>query len=171
MRFCEYFGCFFCCTCHTNTLMVVPSAVLYHWSFLMLPVSNFARDILCRLHSRPVIHLADFQAIVLRREHVLRDAIELRRQASRMVPFLRLCREELAYSLLSAKADQELEFAVEKLSGIGTHANKGKASVQSMELRGPPPESVSLIRFESSYPPKILPGSHLMDSFLPSFSD
>ncbi|KAL7054404.1 hypothetical protein AAHC03_026131 [Spirometra sp. Aus1] len=93
MRFCEYFGRFFCCTCHTNTLMVVPSAVLFHWSFLMLPVSNFARDILCRLHSRPVIHLADFQPSILKREHVLRDAIELRRQASRMVPFLRLCRE------------------------------------------------------------------------------
>ncbi|VDL91385.1 unnamed protein product [Schistocephalus solidus] len=84
MRFCEYFGCFFCCTCHTNTLMVVPGAVLYHWSFLMLPVSNFARDILCRLHSRPLIHLADFQSNVLKREHALRDAIELRRQASRM---------------------------------------------------------------------------------------
>lgn len=93
MRFCEYFGCFFCCTCHTNTLMVVPGAVLYHWSFLMLPVSNFARDILCRLHSRPLIHLADFQSNVLKREHALRDAIELRRQASRMVPFLRLCQE------------------------------------------------------------------------------
>uniref|UniRef100_A0A5K3EYA5 DUF4206 domain-containing protein n=1 Tax=Mesocestoides corti TaxID=53468 RepID=A0A5K3EYA5_MESCO len=31
LRFCEYFGRFFCCVCHANTLMVVPGALLHSW--------------------------------------------------------------------------------------------------------------------------------------------
>ncbi|KAM7535204.1 hypothetical protein Aperf_G00000093967 [Anoplocephala perfoliata] len=92
MRFCEYFGRYFCSMCHSNTLMVLPGALLQSWSGTMYPVSKFARDLLIPLHNRPLLHNADFGPALRRKPPgPLLDAIQLRKQALAIVPFLKLC--------------------------------------------------------------------------------
>ena len=72
--------------------MSVPGALLHAWTATMYPVSRFARDLLLRVHNRPLLHSADFgPALCQRPPWALLDAIQLRRQAMAIVPFLRLC--------------------------------------------------------------------------------
>ncbi|VEL08487.1 unnamed protein product [Protopolystoma xenopodis] len=91
MRFCEYFSRFFCCVCHSNTLMVLPGPVVLDGNFAMLPVSNYARDLLDRLHCVPLIRLYEISRNVRDREWALQDAIAMREQAGALVAFLGLC--------------------------------------------------------------------------------
>ncbi|VDO04470.1 unnamed protein product [Rodentolepis nana] len=99
MRFCEYFGRFFCSMCHSNTLMVLPGALVQTWSGTMYPVSKFARDLLTPLHNLPLLHSADFGPELRRKpQWTLLDAIQLRKQAMAIVPFLKLCHDS-KYSL------------------------------------------------------------------------
>ncbi len=50
-RFCHYTGKYFCQNCHMNATSLIPSHILDRWSFKKLPVSNFARDLLAKIHS------------------------------------------------------------------------------------------------------------------------
>ncbi|KAM3172061.1 hypothetical protein ACTXT7_015328 [Hymenolepis weldensis] len=94
MRFCEYFGRFFCSMCHSNTLMALPGALVQTWSGAMYPVSKFARDLLTPLHNLPLLHSADFGPNLRRKPPwTLLDAIQLRKQALAIVPFLKLCHD------------------------------------------------------------------------------
>ncbi|KAL5960466.1 Run domain Beclin-1-interacting and cysteine-rich domain-containing protein, partial [Taenia solium] len=102
LRFCEYFGRFFCCVCHANTLMVVPGALLHAWSAAMYPVSKFARDILVRVHNRPLLHTTDFGPAIRRNPPwSLLDACQLRSQAMAIIPFLRLCPDSKHFAPLA----------------------------------------------------------------------
>ncbi|CAH8829146.1 unnamed protein product [Trichobilharzia szidati] len=91
MRFCEFFGRYFCCVCHSNTLMTLPGNLLTCWDFRMLPVSNFARDRLHQLHNQPLLRTIDFNKQVLNRQSSLIDCLTLRRQGNLMLPFIRRC--------------------------------------------------------------------------------
>ncbi|VUZ53532.1 unnamed protein product [Hymenolepis diminuta] len=94
MRFCEYFGRFFCSMCHSNTLMALPGALVQTWSGAMYPVSKFARDLLTPLHNLPLLHSADFGPNLRQKPPwTLLDAIQLRKQALAIVPFLKLCHD------------------------------------------------------------------------------
>ncbi|KAH9284806.1 Run domain Beclin-1-interacting and cysteine-rich domain-containing protein [Echinococcus granulosus] len=135
MRFCEYFGRFFCCVCHANTLMVVPGALLHAWSGAMYPVSKFARDILVRAYNRPLLHSTDFGAAIRRNPPwSLLDAFQLRRQAMAIIPFLRLCPDS---SNVLAKVDKLPMHWVTcanrwSLSDLVSLANSPESSAQSM---------------------------------------
>ncbi|CAH8451516.1 unnamed protein product [Heterobilharzia americana] len=92
MRFCEFFGRYFCCVCHSNTLMTLPGNLLTSWDFRMLPVSNFARDRLHQLHNEPLLRTIDFNKQVLNRQsNNLLNCITLRRQGNLMLPFIERC--------------------------------------------------------------------------------
>ncbi|KAL5109237.1 pre-rRNA 2'-O-ribose RNA methyltransferase FTSJ3 [Taenia crassiceps] len=135
LRFCEYFGRFFCCVCHANTLMVVPGALLHAWSAAMYPVSKFARDLLVRVHNRPLLHTTDFGPAIRRNPPwSLLDACQLRRQAMAIIPFLRLCPDS---SDVLAKVDKLPVHWVTctdkwSLSDLVSLANSPESSTQSM---------------------------------------
>ncbi|VDP76672.1 unnamed protein product [Echinostoma caproni] len=99
MRFCEFFGKFFCCVCHTNTLMVLPGCVLTAWDFRMLPVSNIARDRLNQLHRQPLLRLSDFSPRVVQTQAALRNCATLRKQGNMILPFVQFCHNDPASSL------------------------------------------------------------------------
>ncbi|CAH8451381.1 unnamed protein product [Dicrocoelium dendriticum] len=91
MRFCEFFGRFFCCVCHSNTLMVLPGNVLNNWDFRMVPVSNIARDRLKQLHRQPLLRLSEFSPRVRQTQTALRNCSVLRKQGNAILPFVRFC--------------------------------------------------------------------------------
>ncbi|KAF6775074.1 hypothetical protein AHF37_05595 [Paragonimus kellicotti] len=91
MRFCEFFGKFFCCVCHVNTLMVLPGNLLTNWDFRMLPVCNIARDRLNQLHHQPLLQFSDFNPRVVQYQTSLRNCSVLRKQGNLLLPFVRLC--------------------------------------------------------------------------------
>jgi len=57
-RFCNYTGKYFCQNCHTNATSIIPAYILDRWSFKRLYVSNFARDLLARIYTEPVLTIA-----------------------------------------------------------------------------------------------------------------
>ncbi|CAL8071935.1 unnamed protein product [Calicophoron daubneyi] len=91
MRFCEFFGKYFCCVCHTNTLMILPGNVLSNWDFRMLPVSNIGRDRLNQLNSQPLLRLSDFSQQVVQHQPNLRSCATIRKQGNLILPFVRFC--------------------------------------------------------------------------------
>ncbi|CAH8449063.1 unnamed protein product [Schistosoma turkestanicum] len=91
MRFCEFFGRYFCCVCHSNTLMTLPGNLVNWWDFRMLPVSNFARDRLHQLHNQPLLRTIDFNKQVLNRHSNLSNCLTLRKQGNLMLPFIQRC--------------------------------------------------------------------------------
>lgn len=48
MRFCYYFGKYFCPCCHSNSTCYVPAKVVRKWDFTQYPVSNFAHDLIMK---------------------------------------------------------------------------------------------------------------------------
>lgn len=91
MRFCEFFGRYFCCVCHSNTLMTLPGNLVTCWDFRMLSVSNFARDRLRQLHNKPLLRTIDFNKQVLNRQSNLLNCLTLRKQGNLMLPFIQRC--------------------------------------------------------------------------------
>ncbi|KAH9594817.1 hypothetical protein MS3_00008599 [Schistosoma haematobium] len=91
MRFCEFFGRYFCCVCHSNTLMTLPGNLVTCWDFRMLSVSNFARDRLRQLHNQPLLRTIDFNKQVLNRQSNLVNCLTLRKQGNLMLPFIQQC--------------------------------------------------------------------------------
>lgn len=91
MRFCEFFGQFFCCVCHTNTLMILPGTIVTAWDFRALPVSNIARDRLNQLYRQPLLRAADFNPRILQNQAALRNCFTLRKQGNLVLPFVQLC--------------------------------------------------------------------------------
>ncbi|CAH8480372.1 unnamed protein product [Schistosoma rodhaini] len=91
MRFCEFFGRYFCCVCHSNTLMTLPGNLVTCWDFRMLSVSNFARDRLRQLHNKPLLRTIDFNKQVLNRQSNLLNCLTLRKEGNLMLPFIQRC--------------------------------------------------------------------------------
>ncbi|CAD5122560.1 DgyrCDS10974 [Dimorphilus gyrociliatus] len=46
LRFCYYFGKYFCPCCHDNQLSYIPAKVIQKWDFNRYAVSNFAKDVI-----------------------------------------------------------------------------------------------------------------------------
>uniref|UniRef100_A0A0R3X4W1 DUF4206 domain-containing protein n=1 Tax=Hydatigena taeniaeformis TaxID=6205 RepID=A0A0R3X4W1_HYDTA len=135
LRFCEYFGRFFCCVCHANTLMAVPGALLHSWSGAMYPVSKFARDLLIRVHNRPLLHSTDFGPAIRRNPPwSLLDACQLRRQAMAIIPFLRLCPDSFDVLAKLDKLPTHWVTCTDRwsLSDLVSLANSSESSLQSI---------------------------------------
>ncbi|TGZ63980.1 hypothetical protein CRM22_006610 [Opisthorchis felineus] len=101
MRFCEFFGRYFCCVCHANTLMVLPGNLLTNWDFRMMPVCNIARDRLHQLHRQPLLRWSDFSRRVVQAQPCLRNCHTLRTQGRLLLPFVQFCQnaQELLVAL------------------------------------------------------------------------
>ncbi|KAG5447629.1 Run domain Beclin-1-interacting and cysteine-rich domain-containing protein [Clonorchis sinensis] len=102
MRFCEFFGRYFCCVCHANTLMVLPGNLLTNWDFRMMPVCNIARDRLHQLHRQPLLRWSDFSRRVVQAQPCLRNCHTLRTQGRLLLPFVQFCQnaQELLVALI-----------------------------------------------------------------------
>lgn len=91
-RFCNYVGKYFCQNCHTNAIHIIPAHVLERWSFKKLPVSNFARDLLSKVHDEPVFSVNPAQHPIYKRVAVMGQAKEMRAQLVAIRQYLRTCR-------------------------------------------------------------------------------
>ncbi|KAH8852938.1 Run domain Beclin-1-interacting and cysteine-rich domain-containing protein [Schistosoma japonicum] len=144
MRFCEFFGRYFCCVCHSNTLMTLPGNVITCWDFRMLSVSNFARDRLRQLHNQPLLRTIDFKKQVLNRQSNLLNCLTLRKQGNLMLPFIQRC--QIAQQLIDFNSIPYHWFMAPDLWSMGDlhSVHDGKLSITLRTLLLPIVEHISI---------------------------
>ncbi|XP_064394629.1 protein associated with UVRAG as autophagy enhancer-like [Halichondria panicea] len=98
-RFCNYTGKYFCQNCHMNTTSLVPAHILERWSFKKLPVSNFARDLLAKIHTDAVFTVSNSNAFLYSKVSVMAQAKDLRTQLISVKRYLHTCRSNEAQHL------------------------------------------------------------------------
>ncbi|KAK4302457.1 hypothetical protein Pmani_025454 [Petrolisthes manimaculis] len=57
-RLCNYFGRYFCTTCHTNQTTIIPAKILHKWDFKMYSVANFSFELIQRMKSDPLFNVS-----------------------------------------------------------------------------------------------------------------
>ncbi|XP_078381012.1 run domain Beclin-1-interacting and cysteine-rich domain-containing protein-like [Oculina patagonica] len=92
-RYCHYLGKYFCSTCHSNVLEVIPARVIRKWDFTKYEVSNFARDLLHRIHFDPLFNLMDLNPSLYKRFRVLDGLKDIRRRLHFFKSFIQTCRK------------------------------------------------------------------------------
>lgn len=92
-RYCHYLGKYFCSTCHSNILEVIPARVVRKWDFTKYEVSNFARDLLNRIHFDPLFNLMDLNPSLYKRFRVLEGLKDIRRRLHFLKSFVQTCRK------------------------------------------------------------------------------
>jgi run domain Beclin-1 interacting cysteine-rich containing protein len=92
-RFCHYTGRLFCQKCHTNAPATIPAHILHHWSFKKYYVSNFAHDLLERIHYDPVFDVQNINPQIYKAAPLLAQARDLRKQLVAVKKYLKTCRQ------------------------------------------------------------------------------
>jgi run domain Beclin-1 interacting cysteine-rich containing protein len=92
-RFCNYTGKYFCQKCHTNATSVIPAYIMDRWSFKRYYVSNFAHDLLERIHYEPVFDVQNVNPQIYSMVPILAQARDLRTQLVAVKKYLRSCRQ------------------------------------------------------------------------------
>lgn len=91
-RFCEYVGKYFCTSCHQNKQALIPSKILTRWDFKKYPVSDFAKELLKKIHSDPLFNVLDVSPSLYDNVRQLNVVKCLRLQLHHIKNFLRSCR-------------------------------------------------------------------------------
>ncbi|XP_065840480.1 run domain Beclin-1-interacting and cysteine-rich domain-containing protein-like [Oscarella lobularis] len=97
-RYCEYTGKYFCSSCHTRKMYIIPGRILQKWDFRQFSVSNHAHELLTRIFNDPIFNVAAANRALLRKVRDLAVATSVREQLHRMESFVKACR--LADSLV-----------------------------------------------------------------------
>ncbi|XP_022098659.1 run domain Beclin-1-interacting and cysteine-rich domain-containing protein-like isoform X2 [Acanthaster planci] len=92
LRYCEYLGKYFCHCCHSNSSAAIPGRILRKWDFQKVPVCNFARELLEKMHEDPLFNVMDINPSLYRRVKSLNTCRELRMQLFFLKDFLKTCR-------------------------------------------------------------------------------
>ncbi|XP_043985171.1 run domain Beclin-1-interacting and cysteine-rich domain-containing protein isoform X2 [Gambusia affinis] len=92
LRYCEYLGRYFCQCCHENAQAVVPGRVLRKWDFSKYYVSNFARDLLCKISGDPLFNPSDINNGLYKKIKSLESVRVLRMQLFHMKNLFKTCR-------------------------------------------------------------------------------
>ncbi|XP_066926119.1 run domain Beclin-1-interacting and cysteine-rich domain-containing protein-like [Clytia hemisphaerica] len=91
-RYCEYLGKYFCTSCHQKAESVIPAKILSKWDFKRYFVSDFARDLLKKIHRDPLFNVHDISPNLYDRVRPLNTTKNLRVQLHYMKKFLDSCR-------------------------------------------------------------------------------
>ncbi|XP_072048930.1 run domain Beclin-1-interacting and cysteine-rich domain-containing protein-like [Amphiura filiformis] len=92
LRYCEYLGKYFCHCCHNNASAYIPGRVLRKWDFNRYPISNFALELLNKMHEDPLFNVSDINSSLYRRIKQLNICKEYRFQLFYLKDFLKTCR-------------------------------------------------------------------------------
>lgn len=95
-RYCHYLGKYFCSSCHNNALEVIPANVIRKWDFTKYEVSNFARDLLQKIHFDPLFDMKDLNPSLYKRSRVLEGLKDIRQQLHFFKTFMQTCRKATA---------------------------------------------------------------------------
>ncbi|XP_047098250.1 differentially expressed in FDCP 8 homolog A isoform X1 [Schistocerca piceifrons] len=58
-RLCDYDGCYYCPSCHWNSMAVIPARVIHNWDFEERPVCRASRQLLQLMIKRPLLNLEE----------------------------------------------------------------------------------------------------------------
>ncbi|XP_033118263.1 run domain Beclin-1-interacting and cysteine-rich domain-containing protein-like [Anneissia japonica] len=92
LRYCHYLGKYFCHCCHNNSTAVIPGRILEKWDFRKYSVSNFALELLRKMHNDALFNVHDRNAQLYRRINALEQSRELRLQLYHLKDFIKTCR-------------------------------------------------------------------------------
>lgn len=95
MRFCFYFGKYFCPCCHSNNTYYVPAKVVRKWDFNQYPVSNFAYDLIVKNMDNIEIWsftIKVWNSSLYKKVPRLREVWRLRKQLRNIYAFIQTCR-------------------------------------------------------------------------------
>lgn len=71
---------------------VIPGRIIMRWDFTQYYVSNFARDVLQKIHQQPLFHVEAINPALYRKVRLLDTVRDLRRQLGHLIVFLNICR-------------------------------------------------------------------------------
>ncbi|XP_038050031.1 run domain Beclin-1-interacting and cysteine-rich domain-containing protein-like isoform X2 [Patiria miniata] len=92
LRYCEYLGKYFCHCCHSNCSAAIPGRILRKWDFQKVPICNFSRELLEKMHEDPLFNILDINPSLYRKVKHLNTCKELRTQLFFLKDFLKTCR-------------------------------------------------------------------------------
>ena len=85
-------GKYFCQCCHSNDTEVIPGRVIMRWDFSRYYVSNFARDLLSKIHHQPLFHVDAINPMLYKKFRTLDSVRDLRRQFGHLSTLLNICK-------------------------------------------------------------------------------
>lgn len=93
LRYCEYFGKYFCHCCHSNNMAYIPGRILWKWDFSKYYVSNIALDLLDHMYSDPLFNIEDINNNLYQKVRLLDLCRYYRMQLFYLKDFVRTCRK------------------------------------------------------------------------------
>ena len=57
-RWCDYYGKYFCRSCHSNSKTIIPARVIFDWDFSHYLVSQLAQTFIVSIWTEPVFDIA-----------------------------------------------------------------------------------------------------------------
>ncbi|KAH3835107.1 hypothetical protein DPMN_108450, partial [Dreissena polymorpha] len=92
-RYCKYLGKYFCHSCHSNQLSMIPACILHKWDFTKYYVSNFAYDLLAKIADEPVFNISDINPMLYKKKAYLTHIKDWRTQIRHLKSLLTLCKQ------------------------------------------------------------------------------
>ncbi|XP_051869631.1 protein associated with UVRAG as autophagy enhancer isoform X2 [Pristis pectinata] len=92
LRYCEYFGKYFCECCHHNEESLIPGRILMKWDFSKHPVCHFSKLLLESIWHDPLFNIFYINNSLYNKVKELRKVKELQEQLIHVKKLLRTCR-------------------------------------------------------------------------------
>ncbi|XP_054706694.1 run domain Beclin-1-interacting and cysteine-rich domain-containing protein-like [Uloborus diversus] len=93
IRYCDYFGKYFCQCCHSNNLAYIPGRILWKWDFTKYYVSKFAWKLLDQMYSDPLFNIQDLNCNLYQKVKQLERCRVYRTQLFYLKDFIKTCRK------------------------------------------------------------------------------
>ncbi|KAK3852643.1 hypothetical protein Pcinc_040780 [Petrolisthes cinctipes] len=90
-RLCNYFGRYFCTTCHTNQTTIIPAKILHKWDFKMYSVANFSFELIQRMKSDPLFNVSAVNSGLYKKCRLLRLIYIYRLQLYHTIRYIKKC--------------------------------------------------------------------------------
>eukprot|EP01052_Picozoa_sp_SAG31_P027956 SAG31_NODE_2659_length_5284_cov_6.942152_3_plen_794_part_00 len=103
-RYCEYYGTYFCQSCHRNDKAIIPARLVQEWDKKKYKVSRKARQFLNEVMDRPIIDLAGANPAIYASVQPLQVIHGMRLQLNLMKNYIYSCRHR--DRLLAVLGDQ-----------------------------------------------------------------
>jgi len=94
MLYCYYTGRYFCkFGCHSQTKTIIPAYVINKWSFKLLPVSNFAFQVIQNNYTKPLFNIQDLNPKLFTKVKQLENLHEIRGQLAKLKDYIVSCKK------------------------------------------------------------------------------
>lgn len=90
-RLCNYLGRYFCTTCHSNQMAMIPAKVLHKWDFRLYHVANFSSELIKSMKSDPLLNVGALNPKLYKQCRHLHQTYIYRVQLYHTLPYINTC--------------------------------------------------------------------------------